>query len=231
MNKIIWQYHESKSHVGLASRHLESKYVESKLTSNIKNVSSRSTSGNLLQVSRDPLLGGGTFLRFTDQVRDTYIVNYATGFSAGGYSYFLTTQRQNTESQNYISKIVQICQDDPQFRSYVEIPLVCRSSSDIYNLVQSAVLVEPGSDLANYPATASTESLLIATFSKSQSENSDTPSSMSALCLYKLSDLRARMTENIQRCFSGQGRLGAHVAGNQTCDSVVSSLQVPYSLL
>ena len=185
-------------------------------------VSGRSTSGNMLKVERNALLGVGTFLKFTDQVRDTYIVNYITGFNVGGYSYFLTTQRQTTESQNYVSKIVQVCQNDPQFRSYVEIRLVCRSQTTTYNLVQSAVVAEPGSDLANFLAITNTENLLIATFSTSQSENSDTPSSESAVCVYKLSDIRTRMTENIQRCFGGQGRLGAHLAGDQTCDSIVS---------
>ncbi len=197
---------------------------DSGIRADVPVLSSRSTSGNVLKVTTDPLLGGGTFLRFTNEVRDTYIVNYITGFSVGGYSYFLTTQRLNTESQNYVSKIVQVCQNDPQFRSYVEIPLVCRSQSTtyMYNLVQSAVVTEPGSDLANFLAITNTENLLIATFSKSQSENSDTPSSESAVCVYKLGDIRTRMTENIQRCFSGQGRLGAHLAGDQACNSIVS---------
>ncbi len=185
--------------------------IDGGIINDVPAVCSRSTSGNVLKVSTDPLLGGGTFLRFTDQVRDTYIVNYITGFSVGGYSYFLTTQRQTTESQNYVSKLLQVCQNDPQFRSYVEIPLVCRSQSTTYNLVQAAVVVEPGSDLANFLAITNTENLLIATFSKSQSENSSTPSSESAVCVYKLSDIRTRMTENIQRCFGGQGRLGAHL--------------------
>ena len=69
-------------------------------------------------------------------------INYVFGFSSGGFSYFVTTQRETTQSAKFVSKIVRLCENDEEYISYTEIPLLCNSVTGTqYNLVQ----VGPGS--------------------------------------------------------------------------------------
>ena len=142
-----------------------------------------------------------TWIKLIELWRKDYIVNYVTGFSTNGFSYFMTVQRSSTSANDHVSKIIQICQSDDSYSSYVEMPITCGA----YNIIQSATIVQPGSDLQEMGP------IVIATFSKSGASNSDitTPASESAICVYRLSAIRQRFTENIRRCFEGNGNLGA----------------------
>lgn len=105
----------------------------------------------------------------------------------------------HTTSSKYISKIVRLCQGDPDFYSYVELPLVCATDSDNdYYLVQSAHL-----------ATLSLEGngikeVLVASFSKSETEVSDIPSSESAVCIYPIEDINHAFYERRINCAQQQ---------------------------
>ena len=66
-----------------------------------------------------------------------YRINYVFGFSAGGFSYFVTTQRKTTQSSDFVSKLVRLCENDEEYISYTEIPILCTSKTgENYNLVQ-----------------------------------------------------------------------------------------------
>ena len=193
-------------------------------------VSSRALVGAMLNYA----VSGGiqvkhTWIKLSVDRRKDYIVNYVTGFSTNGFSYFLTVQRSSTTTYDYVSKIIQICQSDDSYSSYVEMPITCGA----YNIIQSATIVQPGSDLQEMGPIA------IATFSKSGASNSDitTPASESAICVYRLSAIRQRFTENIRRCFEGNGNLGAQfstkVCQNKVrtfCDTSSASFRVQYNL-
>ena len=142
-----------------------------------------------------------TWIKLSKHLRKDYIVNYVTGFSTNGFSYFMTVQRSSTTTKDYVSKIIQICQSDDSYSSYVEMPITCGA----YNIIQSAAVVQPGSDLQEMGP------LVIATFSKSAAPDSDvtTATSESAVCVYRLSAIREKFTENIKHCFEGNGNLGA----------------------
>ena len=56
--------------------------------------------------------------------RDRYPVNYIYGFSSGGFSYFLTTQKRD-QSSPFHSRLVRVCQNDPHYYSYTEVPIEC----------------------------------------------------------------------------------------------------------
>ena len=51
----------------------------------------------------------------------------------------------------YHSKLVRICQNDPHYYSYTEVPLICKSSAKNidFNLAQAAHVAKPGSELAH----------------------------------------------------------------------------------
>ncbi|XP_002738139.2 plexin-A4-like, partial [Saccoglossus kowalevskii] len=56
-------------------------------------------------------------------------VFYITGFSYGGFSYFLTVQRLGRYDNSYISRIIRVCQqrNDNYYDSYTEVTLQCNN--------------------------------------------------------------------------------------------------------
>ena len=139
-------------------------------------------------------------------------VKYMTGFSDAGYSYFLTTQPAvypTDSSTPTVSKLSQVCQQDRYFDSYVEMQITCQSDYKNYNLVRAATLLQPGSILATRLNIRATEHLLVAAFYGEP----DT-----ALCVYQLSEIRRRFTDNIQACCNSSSLLvGRQFRGSKPC--------------
>ena len=125
-----------------------------------------------------------------------FVVKYVAGFSVDQFSYFLTTQPAvypPSSSTPRISKLSQVCHRDKYFQSYVEMPITCsQPGGQDYSLVQAATVVQPGSRLASRLGLTRSSHLLVALF-YGQSD--------SAVCVYQLSDIRSRYTDNIQACF------------------------------
>ena len=63
----------------------------------------------------------GTRICVNSLERTRYSINYIYGFASEGFSYFLTTQMQETNTSPYISKLVRVCQDDSDYYSYTEV--------------------------------------------------------------------------------------------------------------
>ena len=178
-------------------------------------VSSRQLVGrNTLDYAfQDDITGKSTKISWNLEYRKNHIVDYVTGFSTGNFSYFMTVQQHDTRPDSYVSKIIQICHSDRDYTSYVEMPISCGD----YNLLQAATLVAtPGSSLHV------TGAVVLATFSQGE-PNSKVPTARSAICVYTLSDIRQRFTDNLQHCYSGQGDYGEQF-GSQKCKRRVSIL-------
>jgi len=136
------------------------------------------------------LVGSFAYVSKNAATSPNFVVKYVTGFSVGNFSYFISTQPVEyppISSTPIVSKLAQVCHQDKYFDSYVEMPIVCRSSQKDYKLIQAASLVQPGSRLG----LPSSEYLLAAVFYGQPD---------SALCVYPLSDIRRRFTDNIQAC-------------------------------
>lgn len=122
---------------------------------------------------------------------------------------------------------VRICQNDHDYYSYTEVPLVCRHSSSHlkYNLAQAAYVAKPGSELAKSMGITTEDDLLFVVFSRSREENEDSrPTNNSALCVYSLLNVHRLFTQNIQHCFNGNGNQGLDFINiKQKCVSTVSS--------
>ena len=121
-----------------------------------------------------------------------FTVKYVAGFTVEQFGYFLTTQPAvypPSGSTPRISKLSQVCHQDNYFESYVEMPITCGS----YNLVQASTVVQPGSRLASRLGLTTSSQLVVAVFYDGQSD--------SAVCVYQLTDIRSRFTDNIQACF------------------------------
>lgn len=154
----------------------------------------------------------GTRLLLNSLARETYPINYVFGFSAKGFSYFLTVQKKGTQNPwPFVSKLVRICQRDITYNSYTEVPLVCRSSDGTdYNLAQSATVARPGSELAASMGITTVDDVLFVTFAKSQDDQDvyNKPSKRSAVCAYAITAIHRKFTQNIQHCFNGNGNQG-----------------------
>ncbi|KAJ8301117.1 hypothetical protein KUTeg_020104 [Tegillarca granosa] len=125
-----------------------------------------------------------------------FIINYVTGFPSDGFSYFLTTQPKTvTDIQSEtISKIVQICHNDTKYFSYVDVPLECGK----YKILTTANIVKPSVILQkalNIPKESS-QKVIVAAFSGENQHNT-------ALCVYKMEDIRTEMYKTIQQCYKG----------------------------
>ena len=167
-------------------------------------------------MSKNSLTGRGSFIGFNTAERKPK-TQYASGFDLDNYVYFFFTQ--NEKDTHHLSKILQLCKNDETYNSYIEMSLKCTKNLVDYPFIQTAVLSKPGSQLANSLSAGTNEYVIFSLFSKTTDANSD-----SALCIYKMADIRTKFKENLQQCSSGKGDLVdtlKRVEGT-TCSSGVS---------
>ena len=168
---------------------------------------------NLLEVANVSIVSGTQM--FIDpfgsrKIREGYRVNYVYGFSSGGFSYFLTTQKRNTRSSSFHSReghpstVVRVCQNDPNYYSYTEVPIECSSQAFNYSLAKAAYLGKPGLDLANDLGVNFTDDVLFVVMDGQLGDLN----AYSALCIYSLKSIEKMFTRNIKRCFNGEGTTG-----------------------
>ena len=131
-------------------------------------------------------------------------------------------------STNYVTRLSRVCQDDPFYYSYTEVPLECTNTGATYNILRAIYVARPGGDLArslglaDVPPLSKLDDVLFALFSKSQPQSNE-PIADSVLCVYPLKDIRRIFTETIQDCFEGIGNTGpAHIVSPHGCISTVS---------
>jgi plexin A len=202
--------------------------------SDIPAVASRSLEdANMFQLARQEVTTG-TRMFVNALSREQYPIHYVYGFSSDRFSYFLTVQMKGTESSNFISKLVRVCQDDEDYYSYTEIPIDCIGSqpngtvATNYNLVQAAYLGKPGSDLAKHLEVDPQDDVLFAVFAQSdptEGDLSSKPGKNSALCVYALKYIRRKFLENIKKCFRGEAQRGlAFISPSNNCTTTVGSL-------
>lgn len=200
-------------------------------------VSSRSldVGPGLLRFTYVDGLTGGTLVRLRSEAIEKLPVTYVTGFTAAGFAHFLTVQPDRfalenfgappTVSTRFTSRLLHICQQDRRFYSYVEMPIRCTGDVD-YNLVVAATVVQPAADLAARllltSETVEHRKVVVAVFSRSAGDGR-TPSSQSAVCLYRFIGVQRKFVDNVRRCFSGQQRRVGPQFGNRMCVSLVSS--------
>ncbi|CAL8366964.1 unnamed protein product [Lota lota] len=144
-------------------------------------------------------------------------IHYVYGFASGGFVYFLTVQPEtpgNGMSSGaaaagdlfYTSRIVRLCKDDRKFHSYVSLPAGCVKGGVEYRLLQAAYLGKPGRVLAAALNVSAQDDVLFAVFAKGQKQFRRPPDD-SALCVFSIRDINARIKARLQSCYQGEGHL------------------------
>uniref|UniRef100_A0A3B4BA67 Sema domain-containing protein n=1 Tax=Periophthalmus magnuspinnatus TaxID=409849 RepID=A0A3B4BA67_9GOBI len=128
-----------------------------------------------------------------------YDHHFVSVFTRHSYVYFLFYRRDiQAGSREYRTYAARVCLDDTSYYSYVEVPLVCKSSSSAssrnFNLLQAAqVRAQVGR------GTGRQGDHLLGVFSSRLSSSHSSPSDPSALCVYPLEelDLHINSTRNL----------------------------------
>ncbi|XP_061592784.1 plexin-B1 [Cololabis saira] len=136
-----------------------------------------------------------------------YDHHFVTAFTRRSYVYFLFYRRDiKSVSREYKTYAARVCLEDTSYYSYVEIPLVCKSTafpSRNYNLLQAAQVGQgaglPGEDLLGVFSALS---------------GSTNTMDSSALCVFPLDELDRRINSTRDRCYTQDGRVegGGEVA-------------------
>uniref|UniRef100_A0A8C5AYM7 Sema domain-containing protein n=1 Tax=Gadus morhua TaxID=8049 RepID=A0A8C5AYM7_GADMO len=147
-------------------------------------------------------------------------IYYVYGFSSGPFVYFLTVQPETPPESGtpaggspgdlfYTTRIVRLCKGDKKFHSYVSLPLGCVRRGEEYRLLQAAHLGKAGRALARALNVSAQEDVLFAVFAKGQKQYHQPPDH-SALCVFTLREINARIKERLQSCYQGEGHLELH---------------------
>uniref|UniRef100_A0A9J8C201 Sema domain-containing protein n=1 Tax=Cyprinus carpio carpio TaxID=630221 RepID=A0A9J8C201_CYPCA len=132
-----------------------------------------------------------------------YLHNFRHAFKDDGYIYFLFSRTPGTSDSRNITFIARLCENDHYYYSYTELQLNCsiktEQQENTYNKVQAAYLARPGEVLARkiIPSNLN-DKVLFAVFS------TDEDGGRSALCMYPLSSINARLEEVIESCYIGE---------------------------
>nr|XP_057940876.1 plexin-B1-like isoform X2 [Doryrhamphus excisus] len=127
-----------------------------------------------------------------------YDHHFVTTFTRRSYVYFLFYRRDiKSSSREYQTYAARVCLDDTSYYSYVEVPLVCRSSSSrVYNLLQAAQ-VGHGRDRDGED--------LMGVFSTRVSSANQNPLDGSALCVFSLDELDKHIDTTRDLCYTRDG--------------------------
>uniref|UniRef100_A0A8C2CIV6 Plexin b2a n=1 Tax=Cyprinus carpio TaxID=7962 RepID=A0A8C2CIV6_CYPCA len=111
-----------------------------------------------------------------------YLHDFRLAFKDDRYIYFLFSRTPGTSDSRKITFIARLCEKDPHYYSYTELQLNC------------SVKVLAGKIIPSNP----NDKVLFAVFS------ADEDGGHSALCMYPLSSINARLEEVIESCYIGE---------------------------
>uniref|UniRef100_A0A673ZNE7 Plexin b1a n=1 Tax=Salmo trutta TaxID=8032 RepID=A0A673ZNE7_SALTR len=137
-----------------------------------------------------------------------YDHHFVAAFARHGHVYFLFYRRDiKAVTREYRTYAARVCLDDTSYYSYVEVPLVCHTTSSPernYNLLQAAQVGQGGGREGEK---------LLGVFS-TQASSSNGPSDDSALCVYPLDELDRHIDSTRDLCYTQDGRVegGGEVA-------------------
>ncbi|KAL1419313.1 hypothetical protein MTO96_005397 [Rhipicephalus appendiculatus] len=145
-----------------------------------------------------------------NHIKDYYLVHYVYGFHTEHFAYFATVQRKShlraSEELGYVSRLARVCTSDPAYSTYTEVTLQCLGPDGTdYNLLTDAGVMAAGEDVADelgLEPGSSDSRVLVGLFVVS-ADHTTRPSRRSAICLFAMTDVEQKFTENVHMCYNG----------------------------
>lgn len=166
---------------------------------------------------------GRSHMDLIPSLQGNYYLRYIYSFQSGPFTYFLTVQQVNKDSQAFHTRIVRMCSSDLVIRRYVEMPLECISTDKrrrrsmkevkVFNILQAAHVTKVGKDaeLQKQLQVEEGDDVLFAAFARGRS-NSPQPTPNSAVCIMSLKLINSMFKRYMQNCntvkpyhFTGSG--------------------------
>ncbi|XP_041794946.1 hepatocyte growth factor receptor isoform X2 [Chelmon rostratus] len=178
-----------------------------------------------------------SYMDLIPSLRGNYYLRYVYSFDSGPFTYFLTVQQVNRDSQAYHTRIVRMCSSDLVIRRYIEMPLECISTDkrrrrtaedvNVFNILQAAHVTKVGSDveLQRQLKVEEGDDVLFAAFARGK-PNSPEPTPNSAVCVMSLKHINNMFKMYMQRCstmdpyhFTGSDKKSCYnVSSSDDCD-------------
>ncbi|XP_052779998.1 plexin A3-like isoform X2 [Mya arenaria] len=195
--------------------------ITKQLRGHVPALSTRSLGKNRFQLAAksDGIQAEFSGIYISKDVRANYLIDYVTGFSSDIYSYFLTRQFTNPKDKNspIVSKVIQICQEDTFYNSYIDMPLVCQTESGKnYNYLQAARVTKASKNLQLSFGLRSADDILVALFTDNEGDHE----ANSAICVFTMQYIRKKMLENVQKCFRGEDVSGGGYLSKKQCQNL-----------
>lgn len=192
-------------------------------------ISGRSLDSSRLFTIIDRGFADSARVDISSNIRDYFLVHYVYGFYANEYVYFGQVQRRSylrtLEEMGYVSRLSRVCVSDAGFHTYTELTLECfndvngtrnrnsyhnkhnqhndaSSATEEFNILQDAIVIKAGADLADSYNIERGSLILIGVFSNSY-DHTNRAGGKSALCVFPIADIEQRFAENIHLCYNG----------------------------
>ncbi|XP_038066957.1 plexin-B1-like [Patiria miniata] len=157
-----------------------------------------------------------------DAIHANYKIKYVRSFAHSGFTYFVSSQKEDLNSAQFVSKVSRVCQGGPNLDAYTEITLQCSGSDgSVYSLVQAAHFGSAGPDLAASLGLTADEQVLYAVFANNHGApgTSDLPIDQSALCVYRMTDILDAFREAVRGCIQNGNTYSVDYLQGSFCNS------------
>ncbi|XP_038066354.1 plexin-A4-like [Patiria miniata] len=153
---------------------------------------------------------------------EQFCIKYVSAFAYSGFTYFVTFQKEDLNSAQFVTKMSRVCQSGPNLDAYTEITLQCSGSDGgVYSLVQAAHFGPAGPDLAASLGLHADEQVLYAVFAKNQGApgTSHVPIDHSALCVYRMTDILDAFKAAVTGCIKNGNAFSVGYLEGSFCSS------------
>ncbi|KAI2797307.1 positive regulation of endothelial cell chemotaxis [Blomia tropicalis] len=173
-----------------------------------------------------------------ENLKQSYPIQFLYGFEYGRFAYMVTIQPAKLYSSLMETRLIRICTEDDSFRSYSEIPLVCRSPAmNDHQIAVAATIThqindDDDDDVDDNDKKKKKSTLLYVTFENGQWSNRMNGTLNSAICSYTMEDIETAFRNSIVNCYHLGDRAGlvSSIYGEErNCVAIEGNLD-PYEL-
>lgn len=129
----------------------------------------------------------------SEPLKKSYRVHYIYGMSHRDFVYFVTVQNSGRSLNTFETRLARVCQEDPSFLSYTEIPVSCEMEKQRFGIATAA---------SADPTSTNGEKVLVIAFGKPYGGQMHTgdPRSGSAVCYFEMGDIVRAFETAVTNC-------------------------------